>query len=139
MTKDFYSKSAAHFEKYRESVVTSKYNNKKTEYNGKIYDSKKEAKYAQELDNLKKAKDPKEKIVSVAEQVRYLLQEGFTDKNNNKHQPIFYIADFVVEYADGRKETIDVKSSATFQTDVYKIKKKLLLYKYPDLIFREVY
>ena len=46
-----------------------------------------------------------------------------------------YTADFVVEYADGRVEVIDVKG---MRTDVYKLKRKLLLSRHPDMIFREV-
>ena len=45
------------------------------------------------------------------------------------------MADFVVTYSDGHVEVIDVKG---VRTDVYKLKRKMLLFKYPDLIFREV-
>lgn len=93
----------------------SKYNNKRTEYNGKIYMSKKEAGYARTLDALKWAKDPKEKVLS------YKTQVPFEIKIKKIHI-CNYIADFVVKYKD-RIEVVDVKG---FRTDIYKLKKKLV-------------
>lgn len=45
------------------------------------------------------------------------------------------IADFVVHYKDGRTVVVDVKGD---KTDVYRIKRKMLLYRHPEMIFEEV-
>lgn len=94
----------------------SKYGNKKTEYKGEVYDSKREAAYAAELDMLKKASSARERVVSWKRQV------PFSVKINGVHI-CKYISDFVVQYADGREEIIDVKGKLT---DVYKLKKKMV-------------
>lgn len=64
----------------------------------------------------------------------YELQEGYK-RGKRKVQPITYIADFLVTYKDGRQAVIDVKG---VKTEVYRIKKKLFEYKYPDLEIVEV-
>lgn len=113
----------------------SKFGNKKTPYNGRIYDSKREAMYAYELDLLKSAKNDSDRVISYLNQVPYLLQDSFKDKKGTTHRKIEYVADFVVHYADGREEVIDVKG---MRTEMYKLKLKLLLFKYPDINFKEV-
>lgn len=94
----------------------SKYGNLKTEYNGYVYMSKKEANYAQELDYLMKAKDLKEKVISFTRQVPF--QVIMNGKKICK-----YLADFKVIYADGHEEIIDVKG---VRTQMYSLKKKLV-------------
>lgn len=94
----------------------SKYGNKKTEYNGQIFDSKKEAAYCMQLDTLKKAKNKVERVVSYECQVAYPIEI-------NGKKICKYVADFVVMYADGRKEVVDVKG---FRTEMYRLKKKLV-------------
>lgn len=102
----------------------SKYRNIKT--NG--YDSAKEAKRANELKLLERAGE----ITDLQEQVSILLQERF--RHNSKwERAITYIADFVY-YKDGEKIIEDVKG---FKTDVYKIKRKMLLFTYPNVCFIE--
>ena len=66
---------------------------------------------------------------------KFLLQKKFVDSAGHLHREINYIADFV--YISKNNETIveDVKG---LKTEVYKIKKKLFLYKYRDFIFREI-
>lgn len=92
----------------------SKYRNKKTEYNGRVFDSKKEAEFARLLDVCRKASDPKDRVVLVE------YQPVFPVFINGKK--IFtYKADFLVAYGDGRNEVIDVKG---FKTPVYRLKKK---------------
>lgn len=124
------------FYRLNKAPKRSKYNSKKTFYDGVEYDSKKEADYAAKLDLLRKATDPHERVVRVERQVAFILQDKFTDATGKKHLPIKYFCDFLVNYADGRQEIVDVKSFGTM-TDVYKIKKKLLLFKYRDISFRE--
>lgn len=92
----------------------SKYRNKRTEYDGRIFDSKKEAEFARLLDVCRKASDASDRVVDVQ------FQPVFPVLINGKK--IFtYKADFTVTYADGRVEIIDVKG---FKTPVYRLKKK---------------
>lgn len=67
----------------------------------------------------------------------FVLQEAFRDLNGKWQREIRYIADFYY-YDNEKKEWVieDVKSSATKDNSVYKIKKKMMLYK--GLEIREV-
>ena len=94
----------------------SKYGNLKTEYNGTIFMSKKEANYAMQLDFQKKAKNKADKVIS------YTMQVPFQVIMNGK-KICKYLADFKVLYADGREEIIDVKG---VRTQMYRLKKKLV-------------
>jgi len=96
---------------------TNKYNNKRTTYNGETYDSKAEAVYAEFLDVSRRAKNASERVVKVEKQVRYRLEVNDVLIGH-------YVLDFLVEYADGRIEYVDVKG---VRTGVYKLKKKLML------------
>lgn len=64
----------------------------------------------------------------------YLLQPAFK-KNGRTIRKIEYIGDFLVEYSDGSRAVIDVKG---ILTDVFKIKRKLFDYYYPDLELKVV-
>jgi hypothetical protein len=68
-------------------------------------------------------------ITSLILQPKYLLQEGFK-KNGKTHRAIIYIADF--SYLDnmGILHIEDVKG---VETDVFKIKRKIFEFKYPEL------
>lgn len=100
----------------------SKYGARKTTIDGIVFDSNLEANYYCQLKMLMKAK-----IVSSFEvQPTFELQEGYK-KGKRKIQPITYIADFHVYYADGREEIVDCKG---LKTEVYRIKKKIFEYKY---------
>ena len=89
---------------YQKIVTASnnKYGAKRTEYNGRIFDSKKEAAYAGELDLLKKAAGDSDRVIDVEYQIPFVLEA-----NGNKIGK--YILDFKVTYADGRIEHVDVK------------------------------
>lgn len=109
-----------------------KYLSKKTVIEGITFDSKKEGLHYLEL----KRKQELKKISDLELQPSFLLQERFK-KDGKTYRPITYIADFkYVE--DGKTIVEDVKSDFTAKDKVYKIKKKLLLYKYNDFEFREV-
>lgn len=125
---------------------------KKVKFNGIEFDSKKECKYYKYLLALKNAGDIKE----IELQPRFLLIEGFRheakenpleDKSSGfEHNQIkgklrdtTYTADFKVIFKSGKQIVIDVKSSKKFQDEVYRIKKKMFLKKYPDVDFYEVY
>ena len=94
----------------------SKYHNKKTEYDGVTFMSRKEANYASLLDTLKFAKGTSDKVLSYEKQVPYPIEL-------NGKKICKYLADFKVTYCDGRIEIIDVKG---FKTDIYRLKKKLV-------------
>lgn len=94
----------------------SKYHNKKTEYEGVVYDSKKEAEFARTLDILRKAKKDRERVVAWQRQVPFDVKIRGT-------KVCSYKADFLVTYADGRDEIIDVKG---YRTALYRLKKKLV-------------
>ena len=94
----------------------SKYGNLKTEYNGTVFHSKKEAEYAQRLDFMKRATSLRDRVTS------YDMQVPFQVIMNGK-KICRYIADFKVQYADGHEEIIDVKG---VRTQMYSLKKKLV-------------
>lgn len=76
-------------------------------------------------------------IADLELQPEYVLQEAFIH-NGKKIQAIKYRADF--RYLDTLRKRIvveDVKAK-TYQTEIYKLKKKLLLKRYPDMNFVEV-
>lgn len=91
---------------------SNKYGAKKTEYNGVLYDSKREAAYAHELDLRLKAHD----INGWIRQVPFPLDV-------NGQLIAKYVMDFVVYHKDGTVELVEVKG---FETPVYKLKVKLL-------------
>lgn len=114
----------------------NKYGNKKT---SRIinreevkFDSLKEAGRFDKLYSLLK----EEKISNLTLQPKFVLQEKFTDKSGNNHRAINYVADF--KYIENGIEIIeDVKSEVTRKIPLYSVKKKLLLFKYPEINFIE--
>lgn len=108
----------------------NKYKNVKVEIDGIKFDSKFEAEfYFGEPQWLQAAGE----ITKIERQKAYLLQPAFKYQGKTI-RAIHYVADFVVTYKDGRVEVIDTKG---VQTKEYLLKKKLLLYKYPKINFRE--
>ena len=111
-------------------MIMNKYNNKK--HNG--YDSKRESRRADELKLLEKAGE----ITSLQEQVPYELTPSQYKIVNGKKRCIEramkYIADF--QYVDKDGNTI-VEDSKGYRTEVYRIKKKLMLY-FHDIQIKEV-
>lgn len=109
----------------------NKYNAKKTVVDGITFDSKAEAARYVEL----KLLEGQGVIKGLERQVRFRLQEGFGAFDGKRVRPIDYVADFM--YVDNNGDTVveDVKG---MRTDVYKLKKKLFLNKYPDYIFCEI-
>lgn len=106
----------------------SKYNNKKQEKYGRKWDSTMELEY---YEYLLKLRD--QGIVNNIEcQVEYLLQDKFKYKEQTI-RPIKYKADFRVTYTDGHIEVIDVKGQVL---NDFKLKRKMLIYKYNDIDFR---
>lgn len=106
----------AELEKWSNSTTLkkgkSKYRNKKTEVDGIIFDSIKEANRYKELSLLLKAGE----IGMLERQVKFKLTDN-----------ISYVADFVfIEIHSGNKIIEDVKSSYTKKLPVYRMKKKLM-------------
>lgn len=112
--------------------MISKYRAIKTEVNGITFDSKKEAKRYQELLLLKRSGE----ITDIKLQPEFTLLEKFThESSKEKVRGIKYKADFLITYADGHQEIEDVKG---VKTDVYSLKKKLFLKRYPHLKINEI-
>lgn len=107
-----------------------KYKAKRTEIDGITFDSRAEAKYYQELKLLKRAGIVKD----IQLQPKFPLLETFR-KDGKVYRGIDYIADFLVTYADGHEEIVDVKG---MRTAVYQIKRKWFESKYPELTIKEV-
>lgn len=105
---------------------TSKYNNTRTKIDGILFDSAKEADYYSQLKVLYQAGA----LQSFCRQPEIILQEGFAET-----RPIIYKPDFLVVTSEGHAFYVDVKG---LKTDVYKMKKKMLLKKFPNIDFREV-
>ena len=100
----------------------SKYHNVKSDG----FDSKREREVYTHLMCLMHAEGFHDRVANVERQVRYTLipaQRG--EDGKVVERACSYMADFRVTYADGRIEVIDVKGMLT---DVYKIKRKLMLY-----------
>lgn len=98
-------------------IPRNKYNSQKTEYGGIRYDSKAEATYARNLDLRMHAQDPHERVESWERQIRFPLVVNGTTVGH-------LVVDFLVRYADGRRELVEVKSPATM-TPLFKFKFKV--------------
>ncbi len=103
------------------AIVKSKYGNRKT----KGFDSAKEWRRNQELEALQRAGE----ISELNRQVPFVLMPSFALPDKTTIQgfrtvrEIRYIADFTYRLKDGTRIIEDVKG---MQTDVFKIKRKLL-------------
>ena len=106
----------------------TKWGNIKTEFQGEIYDSKKEADYAMHLEIAKKASKKSERVLSWKRQIPFKI-------SINGQHICTYLADFEVKYADGRTEYVDTKPldkrrNKFLTTDVYRLKKKMVFAQY---------
>lgn len=102
--------------KIREAGQRSKYNNVRVRWNDRWFDSKYELDAAKKLEASRKAKVARDRVVKLEYQVRFAIIM-------RKTKICDYVADFVVEYADGRVDVIDAKG---VKTAVYNLKKKML-------------
>lgn len=117
-------KTKINCEPQAKSKPTPKYKNKKTIANNIVFDSKKEAQRYEELMLLLKSGE----ISNLRLQVDFTLQEAYTTHTGQRVRAIRYKADFT--YIKNNQRIVeDVKSRAT-KTQVYKIKKKMLVEKY---------
>ena len=107
----------------------SKYRNQRTPYNGRMYDSKAEAKYAYQLDLRRRAGDiqcwkPKPRIPLVV----------------NGRRVCVHVPDFEITHMDGAVELVELKGP---ETQVWKLKRKLLeatyLANHPEIRYRVIW
>jgi len=113
----------------------NKYGNKKTIIDGIKYDSKKEANRGWELELCLR----QNLIKDLERQKHFELQPSFIDNQGKTHRKIEYICDFY--YYDNVEECYvaeDVKSTATAKDSTYILKKKMFMYSYPNIVFREI-
>lgn len=92
-----------------EAPKRSKYGNRRTEYKGRVFDSKHEADEYAALELQVRAGA----LRAVLCQVPFLLPGG-----------VKYVADFVVLNNDGTYSVLDAKSDATRMNSTYRIKKR---------------
>lgn len=114
--------------------MKNKYHNTKVIYNGIKFDSIKEKNRYLILKDMERQKLIKELEL----QKKFELQEGFYYEGK-KQRAINYIADFF--YYDNKLKCYiaeDVKSKATRKDTTYRIKCKMFMYKYHDILFKEV-
>lgn len=114
--------------------MKNKYHNKITYTFGRKFDSEKERnRYFVLLDMMNKGE-----ITQLDLQKRFVLQEAFVYQRK-KQRAITYIVDFF--YYDNKLKCYvaeDVKSKVTRQDSTYRIKCKMFMYKYHDILFKEV-
>lgn len=102
--------------------------NKRT-HNDIVFDSQLEMRYYRDV----LCPDVESGLVKYYElQKKYELQPGFT-RNGKKVLPITYVADFYIEYADGRTVVVDTKGCPD---NISKIKRKLFWHRYPHIDYR---
>jgi len=110
----------------------NKYNARKTPYDGYVFDSGKECQRYKDLRLLEKAGE----IYGLTVHPKFILQEGFM-WHGKKIRPITYTADFMYQ-EDGNTIVSDVKGGKATQTQLFKVKVKMLKKRFPNLIFRIV-
>lgn len=104
----------------------NKYGNRKCSVDGYTFDSVKEMNHYMDL----KYRQLAGEIEDLQLQVPFTLQESFIDINGKRQRPIVYKADFTYKIASTGEMVIeDVKSPVTANNGVYKLKKKMMLYR----------
>lgn len=102
-----------------------KYNAVKTEVDGIIFDSKKEAAEYQTLKLLERVGA----ITDLQLQPTFELQAAYVDSNGKRQRAIVYKADFAYTQ-EGRRVIVDVKG---MKTPVFRIKEKMFRERFPEL------
>lgn len=110
----------------------NKYRNIKTTVGGVTFDSRKEYNRASELVLMERA----HLISNLERQKRFELQPAFKNNKGEHVRAITYVADFVYE-KNGQQYAEDVKSAITKKDATYILKKKMFMFKFPDIIFIE--
>ena len=115
----------------RAGVKSTKYHNQKTEVDGILFDSKREAVRYGELKLLERIGE----IIDLELQPEFILREGFR-KNGKWYRKIVYRADF--KYKVAATGEIVVEDSKGYENEVFRIKMKLFEDRYPGLSLRLV-
>lgn len=110
----------------------NKYGNKKVIIDGIEFDSKLEGNRYCELKLMERAKI----IKDLKLQVPFELIPAYK-KNGKTIKATKYIADFV--YYDNEKKQQVIEDTKGMKTEIYKLKKKIFEYKYPELEIVEIY
>lgn len=117
--KDIEKSAVANLNKHLfedKEVKKAKYGNEKTDFDGHVFDSKKELHRYITLRMLLNAGE----ITDLQCQVEFILEAG--------HKKVCkYVADFTYTDKDGKMIVEDVKSKITRRLAVYRLKKKLML------------
>ena len=115
------------------NITRSKYNvdkdTSKRTYNDIIFDSEMEMKYYRDV-VLPQVESGE--IVNFEMQKTIKLQPEFK-RNDKKISAITYVADFVVQYSNGKEVVVDVKGCPD---SIAKLKRKMLWYYYPDMDYK---
>ncbi len=106
--------------------MAHKYGAIPTEFNGRRFASKGEAKRAQDLE-LKLCGGV---ITDLEYQPRYELQPAFV-KNGKKYRAIYFVADY--KYYDCESMKVVVEDFKGMATPVFKLKQKMFEYRYPEI------
>jgi len=106
---------------YKSYFKRRKFGNTPKQYGGSIYHSTLEANYAAYLDMMKKASNPRDRVVKWERQVK-------TPMYVNGVHICDWFCDFRVWFADGRSEYHEVKG---LESPKYKLKAKLFSALYP--------
>ena len=109
-----------------------KYNARKTTIDGYTFDSLAEGRRYQQLKLAVKSGDISNLII----QPEFVLQDGFTDNQGKRQQAIKYRGDF--EYLDKNTNELVIEDVKGKKTQVFLIKKKMFLKRYPNLALRVV-
>lgn len=111
--------------RFKQPYRLSKYHARKTEVDGITFDSRKEANRWTELRLMEKAG----MIRNLERQKRYELTPAQRDPETGKviERASYYVADFVYEDEDGNTVVEDSKG---LRTDVYILKRKIMLARY---------
>ena len=109
----------------------SKYRARKTEVDGILFDSKKEAERYKTLSALQE----EEKISHLELQKKYIVLPSCKYEDMPSERAVTYKADFYYINNEGREVVEDVKG---FKTKDYIIKRKLFKYRFPNILFKEI-
>ena len=115
-------------------MTVNKYRNTKIIIDGIEFASKKEGLRYKELRLLERAG----LITDLKMQTSFELQPSFK-RNGKTIRAIKYVADFDYITVKDKKHVVeDVKSKITEANQVYRLKRKMLQYKYEDIEFKEI-
>lgn len=122
--------SIEQYKNYKQKT-NNKYKNKKMIIDNIEFDSHKEGFRYIDLRLLER----QGLIKDLRRQVCFELQPSYKKKGKTI-RAIYYIADFV--YYDMSEKKLIIEDTKGYRTDVYKLKKKIFEYKYPDLEIKEI-